>query len=80
MNDRTKFLGELSLISVDSMRHLAVSEEVVAAVTFAARAGHSNVTVYRFVSAVSMCGDLDYPLGWPTILRKITELETETGS
>jgi hypothetical protein len=66
-----------SLTSVDSMRHLATSEDIVKAVAFAARAGHNDVTCYRFVSLVVMMDDLDYPFGWPVILRQVMKLEED---
>jgi len=73
--DRLRFLEDLSLRSVDAMRHLVTSEDVVAAIAFAVRAGHSNVTAYRFVSALAMSDDLDYQPAWPRVLRKIIQLE-----
>lgn len=66
----------LSLTSIDSMRHLVVSEEIVAAVAFAARAGHGTRTCYRFVTAVSMKGALKNSSEWGGILKQVMDLET----
>jgi hypothetical protein len=66
---------DLTLISIDGMRHLTTSEEVVRAVAFAVRAGHENHTAYRFVSAVAMLGALTDRSHWPAILLRVMDLE-----
>jgi hypothetical protein len=73
--DRMEFLHSIPLTSVDSMRHLVTSEDVVKAVVFAAQAGHNVVTCYRFVSLLAMTDDLEYRAAWPVVLRRVMELE-----
>jgi hypothetical protein len=65
----------LTLTSIDSMRHLTVGEDIVAAVAFAARAGHSNRTAYRFVTALVMQDALTDPARWGDLLRMVMDLE-----
>jgi hypothetical protein len=77
MNETTRGESGLTLTSIDSMRHLTTSEDIVAAVAFAARAGHSNRTTYRFVTALSMRGALTDPTRWGDLLRMVMDLEGE---
>lgn len=65
----------LSLTAIDSMRHLTTSEDIVAAVAFAARAGHTNRTAYRFVTALVMRDVLTDPAQWGDLLRQVMDLE-----
>lgn len=66
---------ELTLPAIDCMRHLSTSWDIVRAVAFAARAGHSDRTAYRFVTALVMIGKLEWPQYWPEILKAVMELE-----
>lgn len=72
-------LDELTLNSIDNMRHLTVSEDIVAAVAFAVRAGHSNATAYRFVTTLVMTNTLQLPGVWPSALRVVMDLEEAGG-
>lgn len=65
----------LTLTAIDGMRHLTASEDVVAAVAFAARAGHSTRTAYRFVTALVMTDALKNPTRWGDILKLVMDLE-----
>lgn len=69
--------GTLSLAAIDGMRHLATSEDVVAAVAFAARAGHDNRTAYRFVTALTMVDALKDRDRWGGILKAVMDLEAQ---
>ena len=68
---------ELTLTAADNMRHLTISEDMVKAVAFAARAAHSDATVHRFVTALVMTNILTDPFRWPYVLRTIMNLENE---
>lgn len=68
-------IGDLNLVSIDGMRHLVVSEEVVTATAFAARAGFSDVTCYRFVVALVMTDTLKNVGQWRTVLAKVCSLK-----
>lgn len=72
-------IGDLSLRSIDGMRHMTTSDEIVTAVAFAARAGHSNVTAYRFVTALTVCdalkGGSPSDPKWQAILKTVMDLE-----
>jgi TPP-dependent pyruvate/acetoin dehydrogenase alpha subunit len=68
----------LTLTSIDGMRHLVVgSEGIVAAIAFAARAGHSNRTAYRFVTVLVMQDALTSPARWGDLLRMVMDLESK---
>lgn len=66
---------DLTLAAIDSARHLAVSEDIVGAVAFAARAAHSNQTAGRFVTALVMKDALQAPVRWGAILKQVMDLE-----
>lgn len=68
---------ELTLTGLDRMRHLVVSDQIVKAIAFAARAGHGNLTAHRFVTALTMTGDLTNPsrARWSKVLVQIMDLE-----
>jgi hypothetical protein len=66
---------ELSLCSIDSMCHLWSNEETVSAVAFAARAGHSDRTAYRFLTALGMTDNLTDRTDWPEVLLRVMDLE-----
>lgn len=66
---------ELTLTNIDSVRHLTASEDVVNAVAYAARAGASDRTAYRFVTALVMTASLMDRPRWPGVLRAVKELE-----
>lgn len=68
-------LDMLTLASIDAHRHQATSEQVVAAIGFAVRAGHQNHTAYRFVTALCMTGALDNRDRWPATLLHVMDLE-----
>ncbi len=68
-------IKELNLIGINSMRHLIISEDMVKAISFAARAAHSDSTVHRFVTALVMTDLLKDPFRWPYVLRTVMELE-----
>lgn len=64
-----------SLAAIDSMRHLSTSEDIVAAVAFAARAAHSDRTAYRFVTLLVVRDELTDRSAWADTLRDLMELE-----
>lgn len=66
---------ELTLTNIDSVRHLTASEDVVNAVAYAARAGASDRTAYRFVTALVMTASLMDRPRWPGVLRAVADLE-----
>lgn len=68
---------ELSLASIDGMRHLIIGELIVKAIGFAVRAGHSDRTAYRFVVSLVMTNTLEDGARWPEVLKTIMELEEE---
>lgn len=68
---------ELTLTSIDAMRHLATSQDMVTAVAFAARSGHDNTTCYRFVTALVMTDQLTNRFGWLDVLRRVKKLEAD---
>ncbi len=68
---------DLTLTSIDSVRHLTTSEEVVKAVAFAVRVGHQNHTAYRFVTALVMTDNLADRTDWPKVLLRVMDLERE---
>lgn len=68
---------ELTLTSIDQMRHLVTSEVIVQAAGFAARAGHSDRTVYRFIVALAMTSTLNQGVYWPRVLKRVMALEAE---
>lgn len=68
-------ISELTLEAIDGARHLGPSEDVVAAVRFAARAGHDTQTCYRFVSALVMTDALGKAAAWDGILARVVRLE-----
>ncbi|MFE0472697.1 hypothetical protein ACFW2V_13880 [Streptomyces sp. NPDC058947] len=65
-----------TLTAIDSMRHLTTSEDIVAAVAFAVRAGHTNRTAYRFVTVLAMQNALTNPTRWGDLLRMVMDLES----
>jgi len=75
--------ADLTLTSVDSMRHLLVSEDIVHAISFAARHSTTNLrrdvevdrTAYRFVVAAVMVDALQDRGQWIGILDHILHLE-----
>lgn len=67
-------VNELTLYMIDSERHLTTSEEIVAAVAYAARDGWSNTTAYRFVTALVMTDNLRNYVVWPVVIRQIKDL------
>lgn len=78
---------ELSLDSIDSMRHLIVNPLIVKAVTFAVRNTGREVhtyrddrTAYRFVTALVMTNTLEDGRQWPEVLETVTHLESEEES
>ena len=70
-------LDELTLTSIDNQRHLATSEDIVKAVAFAIRAGHTDRTAYRFVTALVMTDSLSPRRWWAAALEKVMQLEKE---
>ena len=70
-------LDELTLASIDNHRHLTTSEDIVKAVAFAARAGHTDRTAYRFVVALGMTSSLSPRRWWAATLDKVMQLEKE---
>lgn len=68
-------VNDLTLPAIDCMRHLTTSWDIVRAVSFAACAGHSNRTSYRFVTALVMTDTLEWPQYWPETLKTVMELE-----
>jgi hypothetical protein len=66
---------ELTLASIDNHRHLTTSEEIVKAVAYAARRSGSDVTAYRFVTALVMADKLTSTEFWPTVLDHVLELQ-----
>lgn len=71
-------VDDLTLTSIDGHRHLATSEQIVKAVAFAIRAGHTSTTAYRFVTALVMTDSLSPRRGWAATLEKIMQLEKES--
>ena len=73
---------ELTLASIDNHRHLAMSQDMVTAVAFAARSGYDDTFCYRFVSALVMTGQLyDRTRGeWVRTLHHIKRLESQEES
>lgn len=71
---------ELTLASIDGIRHLIINELMVKAITFAARSGHTDRTAYRFVVALVMTNTLDDGTRWPEVLKTVMELEDEKES
>jgi hypothetical protein len=71
----------LTLDMIDSHRHLTTSENIVSAVAFAVRLGHTDQTAYRFVSALGMLGSLDRrsedAVAWPLVMSKVHRLVRE---
>jgi hypothetical protein len=65
----------LSLAAIDGMRHLTASEDIVAAVVFAAKNGHGTTTAYRFVTALVMTNTLTDIAQWRETLERVTDLE-----
>lgn len=72
---RVDAAGNLALAAIDGMRHLAVSEDIVAAAAFAAQAAHSTRTAYRFVTALVMADALKSPTRWGDLLKLVMDLE-----
>jgi hypothetical protein len=70
-------IEDLSLTSIDGIRHTTTSESIVAAVVFAAKLGHSTRTAYRFVTALVMVNALDDISQWEDVLRQVVTLEGE---
>lgn len=68
---------DLTLTSIDGQRHLTTSEEIIHAAAFPIRLGHTVQTTYRFVTAVVMLDELRSQRAWPTILRRVLDLQTE---
>lgn len=70
-------LEELTLLSIDTHRHLAVSQDLVTAIAFAARSGYDDTTCYRFVSALVMTNRLYDHFAWLDVLKYVKRLESE---
>lgn len=70
-------IDDLSLVAIDGLRNHAASEEIVAAVVFAAQNGYGAHTAHRFVSALVMTDTLRDPSQWTPVLRKIVNLQIE---
>ncbi len=68
---------ELTLASIDSMRHLTTSEEIVKAVAYAARYDNDDRTCYRFVTALGMTDNLTRQDAWFDILHEVNRLEAQ---
>lgn len=68
---------ELTLASIDNQRHLVTSVELVSAVAFAARSGHTDRIAYRFVTALVMTDTLGSGIRWPEVLSIVAELTRE---
>lgn len=72
-------VNELTLASIDGHRHLAISQDLVTAVAFAARSGYDDTFCYRFVSALVMTDQLHDSTrgGWLDVLKHIRRLEAQ---
>lgn len=71
---------ELTLGMIDNQRHLTTSIDIVQAVGFAVRAGHSDRTAYRFVTALVMLDRLQPRRWWAATLNTVMQLEKEEAS
>lgn len=68
---------DLTLGMIDNMCHLTASEKIIQAAAFAARAGHTDRTVHRFVTALVMTDSLSPRKWWEDLLGRVARLERE---
>lgn len=72
-------IEDLTFNSIDDVRHLTVSTEIVRAVWYAVRVCQPEATAHRFVTALAMTDNLNNQERWPEVLQAVADLEEAAG-